>query len=144
MDDRNIVQVFLSDLDVDAVSKETEFKIADVNFEMTKMNAWDGIELLEVLREKWFSKLFLGNIQGFATISASFLKRYVITPMTENTVFKTPEMTKGTLLLKGNEGTAFDPQFGMEPTDIYQLMGRFLAINFPNLLHLGIKSVGSP
>lgn len=144
MDDRNIVQVFLSNLDVDAVAKETQFKIADVEFEMSKMHAWDGIELLEILREQWFSKLFLGNIQGFATIPASFLKKNVIIPMTENTMFKTPEMTKGSLLLKGNEGTAFDPQFGMEPTDIYELMGRFVAINFPNLLRLGIKSVGNP
>ena len=137
------IDTFLANVDILKVSKELEFTIGQVEFSMKRMNSWDAWPVLCKVREKMLGSLAVGNLQSALSIPHEFLRNEIFRHLAEHTWFKTPEFKKGKRILAGNEQVAFNPDFDVEATDIYELIGRFLCVNFPNLLRRIVSQIGS-
>jgi len=133
---------FLQNVDIKKVSEETEFKIGDVTFFMKRMPALSAWKILDKLREKVLGNVAIGNIQALLNMSSDFVEEHLLQHVLHYTRFMTPDVKKGKLLLEEYPDKALNPEYGVEPTDIYQLIGRFLCINFPTLLQQIGKQIG--
>lgn len=134
MDEQQGLLGYLENVDITKVSEELEFKIGEVEFKMEKMPALAAWKVLDKLREKLLGNIAVGNMQALLGLSSQYVEENLLGHMMESTRYKTPDMTKGTASLNDYPNKALNSDHGVEPTDIYQLIGRFLCINFPTLL----------
>lgn len=132
-------------LDIDKVSKELTFKIGDVTFEMEPMAGYPAWELLEELRAEALGGLAISGLAKLLSLPPAFVKEKLIKNMASRTRFTTPDMTRGSLPFQGaeNMNMALQPRLGVQPTAMYELLGRFIAINFPDLSKGIAKLFGS-
>ena len=134
---------FLQTLDVEKVSNELTFSIGEVEFEMERMKGWAAWGVLDKLRSEVLAGLVAGNLQRVAALPTEFIEKELLEPMSKHLKFSTPQITKGKLPFAGKEDMALNPEFGVEPTAVYELVGRFLCINFPSLCRRIVKQTGS-
>jgi len=132
MEEFNLWKELLGKIDVKEASQEHSFKIGEVTFEIDPHDAWSAWKQLDKIRAKLSNLVVSGNVAGLLALEHKFLMENVFDNLKEKTYFVTPAVKKGRLKLAGNEQMAFNREFGMQPEHVYELMGRWLAINFTN------------
>ena len=141
MGEKQLLEI-LKNLDIDAIGNQLTFKIGEVEFEMERMPGVPAWDLLEELRAETLGSLAMGNIMRLLSIPPQFVREKLIAEIGKHTWFKSPQVKQGKLLFGENMDMAMQAKFGVQPTAMYELIGRFLCINFPNLLRGLVKNVG--
>ena len=129
-------------LDINKINQEHNFKIGQVQFEMEPMPAVSGWRLMEEIRAQCLGSLLTGNLMRLLSLPPDFVQDRIVTELQQRTWFTTPDMTKGRMLFSGDTACnmALQPKYGVQPSAMYVLIGRFLCINFPDL-SLGMQKM---
>lgn len=120
----------LKNLDVEKYAKQTVFTMGQVEFEIRPHDAWSSFDQLDHIRDKLGNFILQGNIIGMMKLESEFVKKQILPHVLEKTYFRTPNMDGSRMRLKDNEAMAFDREFDMHPEYVYQLIGRWICINF--------------
>ena len=125
----------IRELDINRINQERKFKIGQVQFEMEPMPPISGWNLLEAIRAQCLGSLLTGNLMRLLSLPPDFVRDRIVAEMQQRTWFTTPAMTKGRMLFSGDTACnmALQPQYGVQPSSMYVLIGRFLCINFLDL-----------
>jgi len=125
-----------------------EFKIGDVQFNVKKLNALDAWHMSESIRVELGSDIASIEVDGdkkkalmsifskITTLQTDFVNDLRV-KLFKTIEFKTKDVERGWLKLEGMEDMAFQ---NLEPTAIYELLMRSLAVNFTKSF-AGLKSL---
>ena len=136
----------ISDIDLKKASTELDFQIGKTSFTITKMGAMSAWRLLEQIREKLGQTeldSYTGESQGFLQtvigLDSSFVDR--IREELFGYVYFTNDSARTQQKVVGAEDMAF---MGLEPSAIYEVLLRSLAVNFmPSLIEAGFLRTGA-
>ena len=117
--------------------QETEFTIGGTTFHVTKMNAMDSFEVLELIRTSSASALVNADATGTVQETVASLISGVLSIPRSNLrqireeLFRevrfTNKIARTKMVLYQNEHKAFN---GLLPTHVYEVLARCLCVNF--------------
>ena len=137
------LKALIDRVDIDEIGNQLTFSIGETQFEMEPMAGVPALKLLEELREQLAGSLLTGNIMKLLALPRDFVQNRLIKEMGKKTWFVNPEVKEGRLELGPNMGMALQMKHGVEPSAIYELLGRFMCINFPSTSQAVVKLIGS-